>query len=411
MNFGSRERNYLFSEGDLSATLQAQTASLHAEIDGYSSDYVLKVSFDDLAKHLFDKYQIEPVTLLKDDIHIGDNGDTTVDMSHDFRYGGRANHVPATFAEFVIPFTGDQNIFRLRTSTYNFNPPSAQITPNALRMRYTSVEHNPAAMRSSFDNDLKNIEQFLEWGIADIERFNSQLNGIIRQRFNHRKEKFLKDGGLVEGLGFPIKAREGSSQTYAAPVTRKKLPIQRPVVTSGAFKPEPRLEMEHYEHILTVISNMVQVMERSPQAFAKMGEEDLRTHILVQLNGHYEGQATGETFNYEGKTDILIRAESRNIFIGECKIWKGAEIFRATIDQLLGYTAWRDTKTAIILFNRNKNTSSVIAQIPELVKQHPNFKREIAGYKQELGFRFILHHRDDKNHELTLTVLIFDVPI
>jgi hypothetical protein len=169
--------------------------------------------------------------------------------------------------------------------------------------------------------------------------------------------------------------------------------------------------MEHYEHILTVISNMVQVMERSPQAFAKMGEEDLRTHILVQLNGHYEGQATGETFNYEGKTDILIRAESRNIFIGECKIWKGAEIFRATIDQLLGYTAWRDTKTAIILFNRNKNTSSVIAQIPELVKQHPNFKREIAGYKQELGFRFILHHRDDKNHELTLTVLIFDVPI
>jgi len=169
--------------------------------------------------------------------------------------------------------------------------------------------------------------------------------------------------------------------------------------------------MEHYEHILTVISNMVQVMERSPQAFAKMGEEDLRTHILVQLNGHYEGQATGETFNYEGKTDILIRAEGRNIFIGECKIWKGAEIFKSTIDQLLGYTAWRDTKTAIILFNRNKNTSAVISQIPDLVKQHANFKREVAGYKHESGFRYILHHRDDKNHELTLTVLIFDVPM
>jgi hypothetical protein len=411
MNFGNRERNYLFSDGDLSATLQAQTASLQAEIDGFSSDYVLKVSFNDLAKHLFDKYQIEPVTLVKDDIHIGDNGDTTVDMSHDFRYGGRANHVPATFAEFVIPFTGDQNIFRLRTSTFNFNPPSAQITPNALRMRYTSVEHNPAAMRSSFDNDLKNIEQFLQWGAADIERFNSQLNEIIRQRFNHRKEKFLKDRGLVEGLGFPIKARAGSASTYAAPVTRKKLPIQKPSVSSGAFKPEPRLEIEHYEHILSVISNMVQVMERSPHAFSKMGEEDLRTQILVQLNGHYEGQATGETFNYEGKTDILIRSEGRNIFIGECKIWKGAEVFNATIDQTLGYAAWRDTKIAIILFNRNKNTSAVVAQIPELVKRHPSFKREVNGYKHESGFRFILHHRDDKNHELTLTVLVFDVPI
>jgi hypothetical protein len=169
--------------------------------------------------------------------------------------------------------------------------------------------------------------------------------------------------------------------------------------------------MEHYEHILSVVSNMVQVMERSPQAFSRMGEEDLRTHILVQLNGHYEGQATGETFNYEGKTDILIRAENRNIFIGECKIWNGAEVFSATIDQLLGYAAWRDTKTAIILFNRNKNTSAVVAQIPGLVKRHTCFKREVSGYKHESGFRFILHHRDDRNLELTLTILVFDVPI
>ena len=63
------------------------------------------------------------------------------------------------------------------------------------------------------------------------------------------------------------------------------------------------------------------------------------------------------------------------------------------------------------MFNRNKNTSAVVGQIQELVKQHKNFKREVIGYKHESGFRFILHHRDDKNLELTLTVLIFDVPI
>jgi hypothetical protein len=170
-------------------------------------------------------------------------------------------------------------------------------------------------------------------------------------------------------------------------------------------------ETEHYEHILKVISNTAQGMERSPRTFAQMGEEALRTQFVVQLNGHYEGQATGETFNYEGKTDILVRVDGRNIFIGECKIWKGAESFKATINQLLGYTAWRDTKTAIIIFNRNKNTSAVLDQIPALVKQHPNFKRTVSSYKHETGFRFILHHRDDKNRELTLTVLIFDVPI
>ena len=60
---------------------------------------------------------------------------------------------------------------------------------------------------------------------------------------------------------------------------------------------------------------MVAVMEWSPRAFVGMGEEDLRQHFLVQLNGAYEGQATGETFNFEGKTDILrARAGSERLY-------------------------------------------------------------------------------------------------
>jgi hypothetical protein len=43
-----------------------------------------------------------------------------------------------------------------------------------------------------------------------------------------------------------------------------------------------------YEHILSVTTNMALVMERSPSAFEAMGEEDLRQHFLVQLNGHYD---------------------------------------------------------------------------------------------------------------------------
>jgi hypothetical protein len=43
--------------------------------------------------------------------------------------------------------------------------------------------------------------------------------------------------------------------------------------------------------------NMGTMLERSPSAFAGMGEEHLRDHFLVQLNGHFEGNATGETFN------------------------------------------------------------------------------------------------------------------
>jgi hypothetical protein len=132
-------------------------------------------------------------------------------------------------------------------------------------------------------------------------------------------------------------------------------------------------------------------------------------HFLVQLNGQYEGQATGETFNFDGKTDILIRANGRNIFIAECKIWKGPAVFKRTIDQLLGYTSWRDTKTAIILFNRNKNLSTVLNQIPGVTASHPNFKKQESS-PGETGFRFIFRQRDDPNRDILLTVLVFEVP-
>jgi predicted nuclease of restriction endonuclease-like RecB superfamily len=37
--------------------------------------------------------------------------------------------------------------------------------------------------------------------------------------------------------------------------------------------------------------------------------------------GNCEGRATGKLSIFTGKTDILIRAEGRNVFIVECKFW------------------------------------------------------------------------------------------
>jgi hypothetical protein len=43
------------------------------------------------------------------------------------------------------------------------------------------------------------------------------------------------------------------------------------------------------------------------------------------------------------------------------------------------------------------------------VAAHPNFVREIP-YGGETDFRFVIRHRDDPQRELTMTVLVFEVP-
>jgi hypothetical protein len=100
---------------------------------------------------------------------------------------------------------------------------------------------------------------------------------------------------------------------------------------------------------------------------------------------------------------------NRNIFVAECKFWKGPAKLRETIDQLLGYTCWRDTKTALIVFNRGGSLSTTLARIPETVAAHPNYLRTLNN-TSEIGLRFVLHHRDDPERELTMTVLVFEVP-
>ena len=154
---------------------------------------------------------------------------------------------------------------------------------------------------------------------------------------------------------------------------------------------------------------MAIAIERSPNAYRGMHEEELRMQFLVALNSHFEGTATGETFNGNGKTDILIRHENKNLFIAECKFWNGPTSLTGAIVQLLGYTSWRDTKTAILLFSRNKDFTDVLAQIPTTVNAHPNTIRQ-EPYASDTGYRFTLHHQHDTQRHLTLTILAFNIP-
>jgi hypothetical protein len=123
---------------------------------------------------------------------------------------------------------------------------------------------------------------------------------------------------MTAALGLPIKRRADAPNAYTVPVQRKRPRIELPTV-EGPFQPEPVLSAADYDDILATMRSMARVMELSPVAVLEMGEQDLRTHFLVALNAQFEGGATGETFNSQGRTDILIRVNNRNVFVAECK--------------------------------------------------------------------------------------------
>jgi hypothetical protein len=348
----------LFSKYELRRVIEAQEQAMYKEVDAVETNRLLNTGTEDWCNYLEDKYELEPLVLNEAGITV-DQADMRLDVSGDTRrmiFDRRQPfYVSVTRVSFYVPFCGDKDLLQCMPSTFKTMFPRAEIREAELIYTYATAEHDAEEVRREFDRDFGLTRDFVGFVNNDVGPFNNRVRGLAKTRVDARKAKLLKDQGMVAGLGYPLKRREGVPATYAAPTIKRKIrPAPSPKGTPP-FKPEPALAQEEYEYILGVLANMAAVMERSPKAFVNMEEEHLRDHFLAQLNGHYEGHATAETFNGEGKTDILIRVDGKNIFIAECKFWGGPVKLTEAMDQLLGYASWRDTKTAIIVFNRNKN--------------------------------------------------------
>lgn len=399
-----RSRNALFSTNDFSAQLRATQNSMLKEIDSLDGDRLLNTSEPALIEYLVDRYRVDVPTLDESAITVSQREDLVrVNM---FEYD--VPEVNGTWFDYYIPFEGEAAAFESQALTSSSSPPHGEVVGSEIRLSYGVPHDARADVAQQFATDLARVKQSLEWLRTDAAAHNSQLQGSAQQAVERRRKKLLNDRQQVASLGYPLRQR-GNQPTYAVPNVRPKPKIQRPSGGSAPFAPEPVLAMTEYERILELMANLGRAMELSPSAFRGLDEEDLRTHFLVQLNGQYQGKASGETFNLAGKTDIIIREGERNLFIAECKFWGGPLALTKAIDQLLSYTSWRDTKTAILLFNRGRQLSTVLAKIPGTVLAHPHCRKQL-DYASETGFRFVFQHPDDSGRELTLTVLAFEVP-
>lgn len=402
----------LFNQVDWFSVEQSKKKNLTDEIDRLEGNRLLNTSVDDLCSYFQEKYFVSVPELNMDTLNV-DQREVRLDVSRDQnRYisnRSRPFEVAGTAVDVVVNFTGDPEAFKIQPTSYRTTAPSARIDQGQLTTTFEGTSFSAEELKKSIDNEIESINWYLDNLRANARAFNEQIQSVARTHIEQRRTKLLSDQDLVAALGFPLKKREDAVTTFTAPQVRRRIKPKLPKADVNPFRPEPVLGVDDYDHILSVMSNMAVVMERSPSAFAIMDEEALRSHFLVLLNGQYEGQATGETFNYEGKTDILVRVDGKNIFVAECKYWGGPKKLTETIDQILGYATWRDTKLAIIVFNRNKNLSAVLETIPQTVSEHPCFKRELDK-RNETTFRYVIAHRDDANREMTLSILVFDVP-
>jgi hypothetical protein len=398
----------LFYDHDLKELVEGQLGNVDLALFELSTEDVLNVPIDDHVEAIFVRWQVVLPSLREDLAHVEEPREATRKVI----LHGIQRQVDATRYTVRIPFWGHTGLFRHYPGIQSSTPPRATLNDRELALHLIGYGNVTAhELKDEIDKTISGIKQCLEQQRAGVEECNRLIRETARAKLEERKARILQSKSIAASLPYPLRPRGDAPQTYISSELRRTITPARAPSASPAqsFTPEPTIDEADYQHILKVIGDMAIMMERSPRTFAKLGEEEIRDHFLLQLNGHYEGSATGETFNAAGKTDILVRQDNRNLFIAECKIWDGRKTLLEAIDQLLDYLTWRDTKAAIVIFSRNKDFSAVLDVIKVEIEHHPNKKRGPQS-EGETRFRYVFGRREDRNREIIVTIMAFSVP-
>lgn len=404
-----------FSDGDTFATFSNIVNSVTNEINSLENEYVLKASEAELEEYFTKKVIIEPLVLHHVEQYIKKQSGTQLDSNQGYRravFPGERASVRGTKIDIAIPFEGDPMLWGLQASTYSISGyPDLTINNGEVifSISFRDDSANPEQLKSEVDRIIRSLEEAVSRLRNDVNNHNNSAPNIVKQALKRKRELAQSAIGVVSALGIPVK-RADASPTFTIPAKRRAKPTRKPEVETGAYEPEPVLDEKEYQHILQILRSMSLVIERSPTSFASLGEESIRDHFLIQLNGHYEGGATGETFNASGKTDILIREGNKNVFIAECKFWHGQKAFGEAIRQLLGYLTWRDSKCALMIFNKTKDTNSIRNKMHEVMEALPEY-RKTEFHNPNGDSRYILVKESEPGKEIIITTQVYDVPL
>lgn len=381
------------------------------EVEKSESEYVLNISKDQWLEYFINKFEQSPLVIYPEKITQSLTGKGKKQISN----FGKAFVVETIKIALSVPYEGTTFLLELCPSSYTLKGCSADISGYGGGMITRNIELTEQN-EQEFNAEKRRFLEFLANNVPSInkeaESFNLEITRTFNIAYDIRKQKALSQNSFFEKLGISVNP---NTQAVYQPPTLTKKRIPEPILDSNTpknYTPNPVFQDEHYQDILKIIYTTFKAVEKKPSVYSVKGEEELRDYILPILETRYESATvTGETFNKGGKTDILVRyKDNTNLFVAECKYWKGEAGFLETINQLFDrYLTWRDSKTALIFFVENKEFSRVLSAIKEAAKKHPYFIRG-TGNHGESSFSYIFHFPTDKGKHVYTEIMAFHFP-
>jgi hypothetical protein len=403
----------IFAEEELRGYLEHKAHAVLTEIEKETNDYLLNVNEDDYVRHKTALMLVEEVVIHVEHVYAS-SSERMIPASafpSDFPCSRSGGSYKKNVITFHFPVSGNFQLLRTMPTRRSFWTMPVDFENAEILIDVINFRDDAGVISGAKDQHISSILAQLERVNEEVRQFNLQVDSRVRSAVQARKDHILKQTGVLAALGVPIKKSANTPETFSVPLpqARKKIVVSKPKVHDTGFNPEPTIEISVYMDILQMIHDVGRQFERHPSIYKGKEEEHLRDHILMVLEPNFIGSATGETFNKSGKTDILLRHEGSNVFIAECKFWKGARSLENAVSQLLSYLTWRDSKAAAVIFVENKDFTNVLKAASSAIERHPNYLK-LAHTVDETWSIYNVHLDGDRNRVVSLAVMLYHLP-
>lgn len=370
----------LFREDKLTVYFARKRQAMQQHIEKHSYKYMAEHNLADIIDDCIASFRFEPIELQTEDISRRVVKEITITRTFrsSFYIEMQAVEEPGIRVEFYYPFTGDAHLFSCQASRMSYSPyPKAEVIGDALVFVYdialsenTDTGKRVESLLLKVKKDVEEIADPISWVNSDVAHYNASMEAEARKLLTERKSQAAVFHSMKEILEVPLEKTEYAK--HHIPLVQRVLPVKKKTTTSSAGirmqEPTYILAEADFSYVMDTIRHNCATYERTPATFKSMKEEDMRNILLAALNGSYKGMVAGEAFRKKGKTDICIEYENRAAFVAECKMWEGPAAVSGAVEQLLGYTTWRDCKGTLIIFSRNKDFRRCCEALTETLK-------------------------------------------
>lgn len=408
------------NQQDISSYYSQLQESARSDVLHESEEQILGTETNDLAMFFYEKYAITPIEIDVEREVSWDPQDyfetIPAHQREEFcRSDGDLRDFPCQRVVVEVPVVQNKHlavIAHLQASTHSLGYSDRDFTwgtdlvSRSFETKGYQLNLDEQQIEREVKSLLQSIQDTIRWKNESISRGNQELLVRIKQVIEERKQHLLQNkeklASLTKTIDIPLKKKVAVG---AQMVRVAHTPLVQRVKPKPTLPEEYILDEARVNDIVTLLDNQAKNFEQTPKAFKTLDEEDLRDVLLSNLNSVFEGNATGETFSKQGKTDIYLNIAKGHILICECKIWGGQALYVDTIDQLRNYLTWRHNFGIMITFVRIKDFTKTLRESESTIQAHSSY---LNGFKKINDTHFVSNHKvNDDEKEVRVHHLFF----